>query len=295
MTDTTRRQALSCMGVATLFTLSGGIPRASLIGEARADEIPLFAQISDTHIGFAQAANPDVAATLTHGIGILNGLPRPPALVLHTGDITHLSKPAEFDTAASLLAQLKGEIHYVPGEHDMLGGGSEFFARFGKPSAGRGWYSFDQAGVHFVALNNVAGFKAETLGALGPDQLAWLADDLKARSASQPIVIFAHMPLWTVNAPWGWGTAESDDVAALLRRFGSVTVLCGHIHQIAQKVEGTITFHTARSTAFPQPAPGAAASPGPMAVPAAQLPGMLGVTTLVARNKGFDVKDETLA
>jgi hypothetical protein len=68
-------------------------------------------------------------------------------------------------------------------------------------------------------------------------------------------VVFAHIPLWTVYEQWGWGTEDSARALEYLKRFGSVTVLNGHIHQIMQKVEGNVTFHTARSTAFPQPAP----------------------------------------
>jgi 3',5'-cyclic AMP phosphodiesterase CpdA len=279
----TRRGALQCMGLGagTLFSLSGGILTASSL-TAKAAGTPLFVQISDTHIGFGQPANPDVGGTLTRAISLVNAMPVQPSLILHTGDITHLSKPAEFDTAAQLLSGFRvSELHTVPGEHDVLGGqGAEYLGRFGKASAGKGYYSFDHDGVHFVALVNVMSFKAETLGVLGDEQLAWLKDDLEGRSASQPLVLFAHMPLWTVYEPWGWGTSDGDQVMALLRRFGSVTVLNGHIHQIVQKVEGHITFHTARSTAYPQPQAGVGAGPGPLLVPPDQLPRMLGVTSV---------------
>jgi len=301
MTDTTsRRDALKCLGVGagTLFTLSGGIFSAFDMAEARTDMgIPLFLQISDTHIGFNKDANPDVVGTLNQTIDIVNALPRQPAFAIHTGDVTHLSKASEFDTASGLLSRMKvSELHVVPGEHDVTDGpGTEFFARFGKPSDGRGYYSFDAHGVHFVALVNVMNFKPNGLGALGEDQLGWLKDDLAGRSASQPVVVFAHMPLWTIYEPWGWGTGEGEQIAALLRRFGSVTVLNGHIHQIVQKVEGNILFHTARSTAFPQPLAGDGPGPGPMVVPPAQLPGMLGVTVAVARKKKLSLTDTTLA
>jgi 3',5'-cyclic AMP phosphodiesterase CpdA len=291
-----RRETLKCLGLSagTLFTLSGGILTA--IDPATAQtEAPLFLQISDTHIGFNKEANPDVAGTLRQAMDRVNALPQPPALVLHTGDVTHLSKASEFDTASQLLSQMRGELHVVPGEHDVTDGpGTEFFARFGKPSGNRGYYSFDFQGVHFVALVNVMNFKPNGLGALGDDQLAWLKDDLAGRSASQPIVVFAHMPLWTIYQPWGWGTAEGEEIAQMLRRFGSVTVLNGHIHQIVQKVEGNILFHTARSTAFPQPLAGNGPGPGPMVVPPAELPGMLGVT-MVARAMPLALTDSTLA
>ena len=299
---TNRRETLKCLGVGagTLFTLSGGVFSAFDMAQARAEDMgtPLFLQISDTHIGFNKDANPDVTGTLNRTIDTVNALPHQPAFVLHTGDVTHLSKPGEFDTASQLLSRLKaGELHVVPGEHDVTDGpGAEFFARFGKASNNKGYYSFDAKGVHFIALVNVMNFKPNGLGALGEDQLAWLKDDLAGRSAGQPIVVFAHMPLWTVYEPWGWGTGEGEQIASLLRRFGSVTVLNGHIHQIVQKVEGNIRFHTARSTAYPQPQAGSAPGPGPLVVPSAELPGMLGVTMAIAdRKRAVVLSDTTLA
>jgi 3',5'-cyclic AMP phosphodiesterase CpdA len=247
--------------------------------------VPLFVQISDTHIGFSKDANPDVTGTLGRAIELINAMPERPGLVIHTGDITHLSKSAEFDTAALLLSTLKVlEVHTTPGEHDVADAtGSEYFRRYGKASDNRGYYSFDYQGVHFVGLINVLNFKPGGLGALGSEQLAWLDQDLRGRSSSTPIVVFAHMPMWTVYEPWGWGTADADQAMGYLRRFGSVTVLNGHIHQIVQKVEGHITFHTARSTAYPQPSPGTGPGPGPLKVSAEQLPAMLGVSSVTLR------------
>ena len=307
--ELSRRSALKCLAygsAGTLFTLAGGV--FTPVDLAHAAEYgsdpssagqPLFVQISDSHIGFAKPANPDVDATLRRTIEVVNAMSRQPALVIHTGDITHLSKPAEFDHAGQLLAQLRvGELHTVPGEHDTLdAGAAEYFSRFGKASANKGYYSFDHAGVHFVALVNVLDFKDGGLGTLGGDQLAWLAKDLNGRSASTPIVVFAHMPLWTIYEPWGWGTGDAEPAIALLRRFGSVTVLNGHIHQIVQKVEGHITFHTARSTAYPQPSVGQGAGPGPLTVAADQLRTMLGVTSvsISAPGSALALTDSTLA
>jgi 3',5'-cyclic AMP phosphodiesterase CpdA len=289
-----RRNALKCMaygGAGTLFALSGGvltpIDLAMARGyyetkEGKALGKPLFVQVSDTHIGFNKEANPDVAGTLSQTIDIVNGMPVLPALIIHTGDITHLSKPAEFDQAQQLFARLRTtEMHTVPGEHDTTDATvTEYFNRFGKASNNKGYYSFDHAGVHFIALINVLEFKPGGLGTLGAEQLAWVAADLKGRSASTPIVVFAHMPLWTIYEPWGWGTGDADPLMSQLRRFGSVTVLNGHIHQIVQKVEGNMTFHTARSTSYPQPVAGVGSGPGPLKVPADQLAGMLGITTV---------------
>jgi 3',5'-cyclic AMP phosphodiesterase CpdA len=306
-----RRNALKCMaygGAGTLFALSGGVFTPINLAMARTyDESkegkalgkPLFVQISDTHIGFNKEANPDVAGTLTQTIDIVNGMSVQPALIIHTGDITHLSKPAEFDLAQQMFTRLRTtEMHTVPGEHDTTDATvTEYFNRFGKASNNKGYYSFDHSGVHFIALINVLQFKPGGLGTLGAEQLDWVAADLKHRSASTPIVVFAHMPLWTIYEPWGWGTGDADQLMTQLRRFGSVTVLNGHIHQIVQKVEGNMTFHTARSTSYPQPVAGVGSGPGPLKVPAEQLPAMLGVTSVsvVKHPSSLALNDTALA
>jgi hypothetical protein len=303
-----RRNALKCLaygGTGTLFALAGGVFTPIDLALAAADKEyasrvgkPLFVQISDTHIGFNKDANPDVNGTLTQTIDLVNGMAEQPALIIHTGDITHLSKPAEFDLAQQLLSRLRTtELHTTPGEHDTSDPDvKEYFSRFGQASDNKGYYSFDHAGVHFISLINVLNFKPGGLATLGDEQLAWVASDLKARSASTPVVVFAHMPLWSIYEPWGWGTGDSEQLMQSLRRFGSVTVLNGHIHQIVQKVEGHVTFHTARSTAYPQPAPGEAAGPGPLKVAADQLPKMLGVTSVsvVNHHKSLQLSDTTL-
>jgi 3',5'-cyclic-AMP phosphodiesterase len=218
--------------------------------------------------------------------------------VLHTGDLTQLSKPEEFDTLAEALKNLKTErIFYVPGEHDVLDDNGEMFhQRFGKGTQGDGWYSFDQKGAHFIGLVNVLNLKAGGLGSLGNDQLEWLKKDVAKLKSSTPIVVFAHIPLWSIYPQWGWGTDDSEQALSYLRRFGSVTVLNGHIHQTMQKIEGNIAFHTACSTAFPQPQPGQAGSPGPMKVPADRLRRMLGVTDVnfVRGKHTLAVTDATL-
>jgi hypothetical protein len=304
-----RRQALRCLafgGAGTLFTLAGGVLTPVDLVLAATDRItggaggvPLFVQISDTHIGFNKEANPDTGGTLRRTIELVNAMPASPALILHTGDITHLSRPEQFDTAAQLLSQLRvTELHTTPGEHDVADTGvSEYYNRYGQPSDRRGYYSFDHQGVHFIALINVLDFRANGLGSLGTAQLEWLKADLKGRSASTPIVVFAHMPLWSIYEPWGWGTGDAAPAIGYLRRFGSVTVLNGHVHQIVQKVEGHITFHTARSTAYPQPAPGEGAGPGPLTVPGDELPKMLGISsvTLQRHVRTVSISDGTLA
>jgi 3',5'-cyclic AMP phosphodiesterase CpdA len=281
----TRRGALECMvwaGTGLLWTMAGGIPRSALIGSAQAAPTAKalsFVQISDSHIGFKNPPNPDTQGTLAEAIGLVRAQKADAAFMLHTGDVSHLSRAAEFDTAEQINRGAGLDVHYVPGEHDVLEmDGKPFFERFTEGAA-QGWYSWDQEGVHFIGLNNVQNLKAGGLGNLGPAQLEWLRNDLSSRSASQPIVVFAHIPLWTVSDAWGWGTDDSAQALELLRRFGSVTVLNGHIHQVMQKVEGTVAFHTARSTAFPQPAPGTAPSPGPIRdLPPGKLRSVLGIT-----------------
>lgn len=280
-----RRGLLKCMawaGTGVVWTLAGGIPRPfNLLDRAAAASGFSFVQISDSHIGFNNAANPNVSGTLQETIDKVNALPVRPAFMIHTGDITHLSKPEQFDTADQIIKGANLTVHYVPGEHDVIDDdGKGYLERHGKGTTGLGWYSFDEAGVHFIGLINVMNFKAGGLGNLGQEQVAWLAKDVEGLSASTPIVILAHMPLWTIYRDWGWDTADAAEALSHVKRFGSVTVLNGHIHQIVQKVEGNISFQTARSTAYPQPEAGKAKAPGPLTVPADQLKQMLGLRSI---------------
>jgi len=297
-----RRQVLECMvwaGTGVVWTLSGGVPTSRLIGEAKAEESGFsFVQISDSHVGFAKPANPDARATLKEAIDKIKGMRTKPAFMLHTGDVTHLAKPGEFDDAHQIIGEAGLDVRYAPGEHDIIDPATQkaYLERFGKGATGGGWYAFDHNGVHFVSLVNVVDLKKNGLGSLGPEQLAWLDNDLRGRSASTPIVLFAHIPLWMIAPDWGWGTEDGAQALALLSRFGSVTVLNGHIHQLMQKVEGAVTFHTARSTAFPQPAPGTAPGPGPKLVPAGELRKYLGVAEVVyaPKNAPLAITDEAL-
>jgi 3',5'-cyclic AMP phosphodiesterase CpdA len=312
-----RRDFLKCAtawaGTGLVLTMAGGVLSSCRLESGMSQDGPLsFVQISDTHVGFTKEPNPDPLATLRATIEKINALPQPPPFVLHTGDLTHLSKPDEFDTLAEILKGLKTDrVFYVPGEHDVfLDQGKLFLERLGKGTQGLGWQSFDIKGTHFVGLNNVVAAKSgpapgtfanggsEGLGALGADQLEWLRKDLAGLSASTPVVVFTHVPLWSVYPQWGWGTEDSEQALNLLKRFGSVTVLNGHIHQVLQKTEGTITFHTARSTAYPQPEPGAAASPGPIKdLPVGRLRQTIGMTEVkyVESNSPLAIIDSALA
>ena len=287
-----RRGFLNCMawaGTGMLYSAIGGVVASRIlqpISSQAADAAPdggggfSFVQISDSHIGFSKEANKDVLGTLKAAVDKINALPSAPDFVLHTGDLTHLSEAEEFDTVEQILKGCKtGKVLYVPGEHDVYdSGGKQYLERFGKGSKGDGWFSFDHRGAHFIGLNNVLNIREGGLGQLGEAQLAWMQNDLKPVSDSTPVVVFAHIPLWMVYPQWGWGTSDGERALSLLKRFGSVTVLNGHIHQALQKVEGNATFHTGMSTAFPQPAPGSAPKPGPMKVEPGKLRQVLGIT-----------------
>src|ERR1700680_472957 len=286
-----RRGFLKCMawaGTGAFCVMQGGVLKSysmsqmsQMAGKVGAGELS-FVQISDSHMGFDKAANPDVVGTLKSAVDKINALPVAPAFILHTGDISHLSKPQEFDTVDQLLKSASAkDVFFVPGEHDVLtDNGKDYMDRYGKAAQGGGWYGFDKKGVHFIGLVNVMNLKAGGLGTLGPEQLEWMEKDVKRLKSSTPIVVFAHIPLWAVYPAWGWGTDDSAQALAYLKRFGSVSVLNGHIHQVMQKVEGHVSFHTAMSTAFPQPSPGSAPSPGPMKVEADRLKKVLGLSRM---------------
>jgi Icc protein len=287
--DPNRRGFLKCMswaGNAMLWTVAGGIPRSHLIGQAEAAETGFtFAQVSDSHLGFDKPVNTDVSGTFQEALSHVTSMADKPAFIIHTGDITHLSTPAQFDAGAQLLGATKLKTYTVPGEHDILEEDRKsYLNRYGKGTKGDGWYSFDANGIHFIGLVNVVNLKGNGLGDLGQAQLEWLEKDVKGLTASTPIVVFAHVPLWLVYQDWGWGTVDGAQALTYLKRFGSVTVLNGHIHQVMQKIEGQVAFHTARSTAFPQGVPGVAKAPGPMMVPPGELKNYLGTAKVALVN-----------
>jgi 3',5'-cyclic AMP phosphodiesterase CpdA len=286
-------------GTAVVWTVNGGIPRSSLITSAQANTAEgfTFAQVSDSHLGFDKPLNQNTPATFKAALDQVTAASVQPSFLIHTGDMTHLSADTQFDTCAQLLRETKLTTYSVPGEHDILqDDGKSYLNHYGKGTKGDGWYSFDAQGIHFIGLVNVVNLQGNGLGALGRPQLEWLEDDLKGRSASTPIVVFAHVPLWTVYQDWGWGTVDGAEALTYLKRFGSVTVLNGHIHQVMQKVEGHVAFHTARSTAFPQGTPGVAKGPGPMPVPPGTLKSYLGTArvSLVRNDQPLAIVDTPL-
>lgn len=263
---------------------------------ATADAAPgfSFVQISDSHIGFKKDANPDVSGTLERAVAEINAMPQQPDFVIHTGDITHLSKPAEFDTAKQILGKLRAPLMALPGEHDVIGEGAAVYAQmFGHQGATDGWYSFDRGGAHFVALVNV--FNFETVGKLGAKQIAWVEKDLANVKSSTPIVVLGHVPLYALFPAWGWTTEDGAHVLAMLARFSNVTVLNGHIHQVVTHTEGNMHFATAAATAYPQAAPGApGAGPGPKLVPPDQLLHVLGYRSVSVAGNGTAIDDHPL-
>jgi Icc protein len=285
---------VSWTGAGIAWTLSASGLMTSVADAKTAAGGLSFVQISDSHIGFSRPENPDVAATFKKTIDDVNALSVQPAFVVHTGDLTHLSKPEQFDAVKGMLTQLKAPFFVMPGEHDVIGSSDNYFAAFGTKDAPKGWRSFDQNGVHFIVLVNVFNFEID--GKLGQEQLDWVTKDLAAQKASTPIVVFGHVPLYALYPQWGWTTEDGAAVLAQLKRFDAVTVLNGHIHQIIQHTEGNIRFATAASTAYPQPAPGTADKPGPLKVPADQLLGVIGYRTVeLAMGKTAGVTDHSLA
>jgi len=310
-TQLERRSFLKCMawaGAGVVWVMNAGVlTSCQLVPGYSRKGVFSFVQISDSHIGFNKEPNQDVTKTFQEAVNKINALEDQPAFLIHTGDITHLSKPEQFDTASQILKSAKAsQVYYVPGEHDVFtDDGKIYLERFGRGTQGNGWQSFDYKGVHFIGLINVLNLKQGTgtglggsgFGQLGQDQLEWLQKDVQGLSSSTPIVVFAHIPLWTIYPEWGWGTDDSAQALSYLKRFGSITVLNGHIHQILQKVEGNVVFHTARSTAFPQPAPGTAPAPGPIKdVPADKLRSVLGLTDVsyVTNGSPLALVDSTL-
>jgi Icc protein len=299
-----RRGFLKCMawaGTGVAWAVNGGVLSSQAFGQnTKTIKGGLhFVQISDSHMGFNKPANPNVVATLQATIEKINALPNQPEFIIHTGDLSHDSKAAQYDALDQVLKGAKPkQFYFVPGEHDTSADdGKMYLERYSKAvsAKGSGWYSFNHKDVHFVGLNNSA--VLEGMGKLGDEQLKWLEADLKGQPASRPVVVFAHIPLWSVYPEWGWGTQDSEQALSYLKRFGSVTVLNGHIHQVMQKTEGNVMFHTAMSTAFPQPAPGTAKAPGPKKVDDDKLKTVLGITNVqsTSNKHSLAVIDSTLA
>jgi hypothetical protein len=308
MTDTqdpqgmTRRQLMrhsAWFGAAVVLTVAGGEVISSVAGcasqpQPQARPTLRFAQISDSHIGFTGTANANVTDTFTDAINQVNGLGYTPDFVIHTGDLTHLATADQFDQVKQMMTGLSSpHIFTVPGEHDTIDF-QKYQQAFGAGTRGDGWYSFDAAGVHVIALVNTLNLKK--LGHLGPDQLDFIQKDVASLSSDTPIIVFSHIPLFAMYPDWGWGTDDAAQALGYLKRFSSVTCLNGHVHQLFSKTEGNVTFHSATTTAYPLPHPGDGPAPKPVTLPAGKLHDALGIRE-VSYTKGqqtLALKEQTL-
>ncbi|OBA69958.1 metallophosphoesterase [Mycobacterium sp. 1554424.7] len=281
----TRRQLIrhsAWFGAAVGLAVVGGEVISHVAGTASASRTSArptlrFAQVSDSHIGFSGPPNPDVAGTFGHAIDQLNGLGYTPDFVIHTGDLTHLSTPEQFDQVKQMLTKVQTpHVFTVPGEHDSVDdAGQKYRSVFGAGTRGDGWYSFDIAGVHVIALVNTLNLKK--LGHLGVDQLEFVEKDVAGLSSDTPIIVFSHIPLFAMYPDWGWGTDDATQALSYLSRFSSVTCLNGHVHQLFSKTEGNVTFYSGTTTAYPLPHPGDGPAPKPVTLPAGKLHGALGI------------------
>jgi len=280
-------------GAGIAFAMSAeGLLAGKALADVGPDADTLFVQISDSHLGFHMPANPDVLGTFNNSIDAINQLAKQPRFVIHTGDVSHLSTPEQFDSGKQALGRLRVRYMAIPGEHDMLGDHKLFYDAFPAASGSTGWFSWEESGIHYIALVNV--FDFENMGLLGSEQLAWLERDLRSVKSSTPVVVFAHVPLYALYPQWGWTTRDGAKALALLAPFDRVTVLNGHIHQVIHHVEGNIHFATAHSTAYPQAAPGKAPHPGPLKLPHGDLLHVLGFRSVTIAHGAADLNEHTL-
>ena len=301
----TRRQLLrhtAWFGSAVVLTVVGGevishIGNADAPAAASDANALRFVQISDSHLGFTGPANTMVEQSFAEAIEDINALPYRPDFVIHTGDLTHLSTPDQFDPVKQMMSGIKtGHVYTVPGEHDSVDDhGAHYRQFFGKGTRGDGWYSFDAGGVHFISLVNTLGL--ETMGHLGTDQLEFVRKDVAGLSSDTPIVVFSHIPLFAMYPKWGWSTDDSVQALSYLKRFASVTCLNGHVHQLFTKTEGNVTFFSATTTAYPLPKPGEGPAPTPVTLPAGQLHAALGIREVgyVRNGQPLAIKNRRLA
>jgi 3',5'-cyclic AMP phosphodiesterase CpdA len=298
-----RRQLIrhsAWFGAAVVLTVAGGEVISHVAGSSGAAQQATpalrFAQISDSHIGFNGPANTNVADTFTHAIGQVNGLGYTPDFVIHTGDLTHLATPEQFDQVKQMLGELNTpHVFTVPGEHDSTDdAGQKYRQAFGAGTRGDGWYSFDIAGAHVIGLVNT--LNMNKLGHLGTDQLEFVEKDVAGLSGDTPIIVFSHIPLFAMYPDWGWGTDDATQALSYLKRFSSVTCLNGHVHQLFSKTEGNVTFYSATTTAYPLPAPGQGPAPKPVTLPAGKLHDALGIreVTYTKGQQALALKDQKL-
>jgi hypothetical protein len=256
--DETRRDFLRFLGLGGVVLASGLAGCARLRGR----EDFYFLQLSDTHWGYEGPANPEAGVTLKRTTAAIAAAARKPDFVVFTGDLTHDTKDAALRRARlGEFEQIVTGIgiphrRFLPGEHDASADhGAAYRERFGETH-----WSFDHKGIHFVGLDNVS----DPEGALGEAQLGWLEKDLERLSRSQPIVVFAHRPLFDLYPSWDWTTRDGARAISILSAHENVTVFYGHIHQEHHHTTGSIAHHSARSLIFPLPTPGSAPKRAPL-------------------------------
>jgi hypothetical protein len=245
-----RRQFLRLAGLGGVVFASG---LAGAAGAASAEDF-YFVQLSDTHWGFEGPPNPDARVTLKKAVAAVNALPIPPDFIMFTGDLTHTTDdPGERRVRLSGFRDIVAgldvkDVRFMPGEHDAaLDRGEAFREFFGKTH-----YTFDHKGVHFIVIDNVS----DPAGAIGDEQLRWLAADLGRQPAAARIVVFTHRPLFDLAPQWDWATKDGAKAIDLLLARANVTVFYGHIHQEHHQMTGHIAHHAAKSLIFPLPAAG---------------------------------------
>jgi 3',5'-cyclic AMP phosphodiesterase CpdA len=300
----TRRQLIrhsAWFGAAVGLAVAGGEVISHVAATAEAKQVQArpvlrFAQVSDSHIGFSGTANPDVTGSFSQAIDRINNLGYTPDFVIHTGDLTHLATPDQFDQVKQMMTGLRTpHVFTVPGEHDSVDdAGQKYRSAFGAGTRGDGWYSFDIAGVHVIALVNALNLKK--LGHLGVEQLEFVAKDVAGLPNDTPIIVFSHIPLFAMYPDWGWATDDAAQALSYLRRFSSVTCLNGHVHQVFSKTEGNATFYSGTTTAYPLPHPGEGPAPKPVTLPAGRLHDALGIreVSYIRGQNALALKERTL-
>jgi len=247
-----RRQFLKLAGLGGVVFASGLARGADPYATAQ-DEF-FFVQLSDTHIGFQGAPNPDALSTLPKAIAAVNALETQPDFIVFTGDLTHTTDdPKERRRRLAQFKDMVGElktrnIRFMPGEHDGSLDRSEAF----KEAFGETHYTFDHKGVHFIVLDNVSDPRA----IVGEEQLAWMKQDLDQQKNDARIVVLTHRPLFPLYPQWDWATRDGDKALELLMPHRNVTVFYGHIHQEHHFKTAHIEHHAAKGLMFPLPPPG---------------------------------------
>ncbi len=286
-----RRDFLRLAGLGGAVLASSLGPWGSAFAESGQDFF--FVQMTDSHWGFEGPPNPEAKNTLKRAVAAVNALERQPDFIIWTGDLTHAApddnerhrRMAEFKT---IVANLKvKDVRFIPGENDAgLDNGEMYRSMFGV-----GNYSFDHKSVHFVALDNVS----DPNGLIGEDQLQWLHADLARHDKTQPIVVFAHRPLFDLYPGWDWATTDGAKAIDIMTPYENVAVFFGHIHQEYHQMTGKIAHHASESLIFPFPLAGSQPKKSPIAWDTTHPFKGLGFTSAQTQGKGFKPVTQPIA